>query len=78
MKKMKYLAYSAAFSLIAAAPAFSEEASGSSAGVDLSPLVSAVDFSSVITALLGVAAATVGVLLAMKGISWVKSAIRKA
>ncbi len=76
MKKIKYLAYSAAFSLFAAAPAFSQETPSS--GVDLSSLVSAVDFSSVITALLGVAAATVGVLLAMKGISWVKSAIRKA
>lgn len=69
--KTRFLALIAApASMLAAAPAFAQNAT------DYSTLTSAVDFSSVKTALLAVAAILVGVLIVRKGIRFVMGAIK--
>jgi hypothetical protein len=60
--------------LVASAPlALAQEAT---TPVDLSSLSDAVDFASVITAVLAIAGAVISVLVVMKGIRWVNAMVR--
>lgn len=74
MKKTLMLA-SAAGAVLVAGSANAQETPGTPA-YDLSPLVDAVDFGQVVTAVLGIAAALMAVYVVMRGIRFIYQAVR--
>lgn len=68
IKKLAVLAVS-----VASTAAFAQATS-----VDLTPLTDAVNFESVITGVMAIAAAVVGVYLAIKGAQWILRQVRSA
>jgi len=55
--------------------AFAQDA-GTAPAYDLDPLVKSVDFSQVVTAVLGIAASLMAVYVVMRGIRFIYSAVR--